>query len=136
MQNHNLTEAPIKNLIRKIATPVVIGFFFNTMFNVVDTYFGGQISTQALAALSLSFPVFFLIVIFDAGISTGTTALLANIIGEQDMPKVKRYVGQVLSFGILISILLTILGLILAPSIFKLLGADGEYLAIALSYMH
>ena len=115
---------------------VVIGFFFNTMFNVVDTYFGGQISTQALAALSLSFPVFFLIVIFDAGISTGTTALLANIIGEQDMPKVKRYVGQVLSFGILISILLTILGLILAPSIFKLLGADGEYLAIALSYMN
>lgn len=136
MQNHSLTEEPIKNLIKKIATPVAIGFFFNTMFNVVDTYFGGQISTQALAALSLSFPVFFLIVIFDAGISTGTTALLANIIGAQDMTKVKKYVGQVLSFGIIVSILLTILGLMLAPSIFKLLGAEGEYLTIALSYMN
>jgi Na+-driven multidrug efflux pump len=43
-------------LIRALAVPASIGFFFNTMFNVVDTYFGGRISTQALAALSLSFP--------------------------------------------------------------------------------
>ena len=136
MNDHSLTEAPIKSLIKKIATPVAIGFFFNTMFNVVDTYFGGQISTQALAALSLSFPVFFLIVIFDSGTSTGTTALLANIIGEKDTPKAQKYVGQVLSFGIIISVVTTVLGLLLAPSIFRLLGAEGEYLSIALSYMN
>lgn len=132
----NLTTAPIKGLIRKMAIPVAIGFFFNTMFNVVDTYFGGQISTQALAALSLSFPVFFLIIIFDSGTSTGMTALLANIIGEGNTAKVKEYVGQVISFGIIISIILTAGGLLLAPSMFRLLGAQGEYLAIALSFMN
>lgn len=136
MNDHSLTEAPIKSLIKKIATPVAIGFFFNTMFNVVDTYFGGQISTEALAALSLSFPVFFLIVIFDSGTSTGTTALLANIIGEKDTPKAQRYVGQVLSFGVIMSVITTVLGLLLAPGIFRLLGAEGEYLSIALSYMN
>lgn len=135
MQNNNLTEAPIKGLVKKIATPVVIGFFFNTMFNVVDTYFGGQISTEALAALSLSFPVFFLIIIFSSGTATGTTALLANIIGEKDVPKEKKYVGQTLSFGLIISIVLTAFGLLLSPSIFRLLGAQGEYLKIALSYI-
>lgn len=136
MHNNDLTEAPIRSLIKKIAVPVSIGFFFNTMFNVVDTYFGGQVSTQALAALSLSFPVFFLLIIFDSGTSTGTTALLANILGEKNIEKAKRYTGQVLSFGIIISIIVTAIGLLSAPSIFRLLGAEGEYLSIALSYMN
>lgn len=136
MINNDLTTGPVKGLIRKMAIPVAIGFFFNTMYNVVDTYFGGQISTEALAALSLSFPVFFLIIIFSAGISTGTTALLANIIGEGNTAKVKVYIGQVISFGLIASIFLTLLGLLLAPSIFRLLGAEGEYLAIALSYIN
>jgi hypothetical protein len=48
--SRDLTEAPVQDLIRKMALPASIGFFFNTMYNVVDTYFGGQISTTALAA--------------------------------------------------------------------------------------
>jgi putative MATE family efflux protein len=136
MKDNNLTEAPIKGLIRKMSVPVAIGFFFNTMFNVVDTYFGGRISTEALAALSLSFPVFFLLIIFDSGTSTGTTALLANIIGERNTDKAKKYVGQVLSFGVIVSVVVTVIGLLLSPSIFRLLGAEGEYLTMALSYMN
>ena len=49
--SRELTEAPVQGLIRKMALPASIGFFFNTMYNVVDTYFGGQISTTALAAM-------------------------------------------------------------------------------------
>src|SRR5712672_839656 len=133
MQDHDLTEAPIKGLIRKMAVPVAIGFFFNTMYNVVDTYFGGRVSTEALAALSLSFPVFFLIIIFDSGISTGTTALLANVIGEGNRDKAKHYVGQIISFGLIASVIVTFVGLLVSPAIFRLLGAEGEYLTVALS---
>src|SRR5579863_7277196 len=125
MADNDLTGGPIKSLIRTIALPVIVGFFFNTMYNVVDTYFGGQISTQALAALSLSFPVFFLIIIFDSGTSTGTTALLANSIGAGDAAQTKKYVGQILSFGVIISAVVTILGLAVSPAIFRLLGAQG-----------
>lgn len=57
-----LTTRPIPALIREIAVPASVGFFFNTMFNAVDTWYGGRISTQALAALSLSLPAFFLII--------------------------------------------------------------------------
>ena len=41
----DLTTDPIPGLVRKIAVPASIGFFFNTMYNVVDTYFAGFIST-------------------------------------------------------------------------------------------
>ena len=135
MLNHDLTTAPIKGLIRKIAMPVVIGFFFNTMFNVVDTYFGGQISPTALAALSLSFPIFFLIIIFDAGMSTGITALIANALGAKKHEEVEKYTAQAISFGIIISIFLTIGGILISPILFKVLGAQGEYLRLAMDYI-
>ena len=47
----NLTKDPIPNLIKKIAIPASIGTFFQTMFNIVDVYFAGKISPEALSAL-------------------------------------------------------------------------------------
>ncbi len=136
MNEHDLTTAPIPGLVKKIAVPAVVGFFFNTMFNVVDTYFGGQVSTEALAALSLSFPVFFIIIALDSGIGTGATALISNALGAKDISEAKKYSSQAFSFGFIASVILTVVGLLLAPSIFKLLGANDSYLAIALSYMN
>ncbi|HEY4512297.1 MAG TPA: MATE family efflux transporter [Candidatus Paceibacterota bacterium] len=133
-EDHDLTIAPIPKLIAHIAWPVCIGFFFNTMFNVVDTYFGGKISTSALAAMSLSFPVFFLIIIFDSGISTGTTAVIANAVGAKE--DTKKYAAQSISFGLIVSCLVTLGGLLFAPSLFRLLGASGEYLELALQYIN
>jgi len=53
MQKDNgLTTKPIPGLIAQLAIPASIGMFFNTMYNVVDTYFSGLISTEAIAALS------------------------------------------------------------------------------------
>lgn len=133
IEHKDLTTEPIPKLIKQIALPVCIGFFFNTMFNVVDTYFGGQISTVALAAMSLSFPVFFLIIIFDSGISTGTTAVIANALGAKE--DAQKYAAQSISFGLIVSCIVTLTGLLLAPSLFMLLGASGEYLSLALQYM-
>jgi len=133
---NNLIREPIPKLIKQISVPVMIGFFFNTMFNVVDTYFGGKISTQALAALSLSFPVFFLIIIFDSGISTGTTAVIANALGAGEREKAKKYAAQSISFAFIVSIFVTIFGLIVSPSIFRLLGAKEAYLSLSLSFMN
>jgi putative MATE family efflux protein len=135
-QDNDLTRKPIPTLIRAIAVPASIGFFFNTMFNVVDTYYGGQLSTDALAALSLSFPVFFMIIALGSGIATGTTALISNAIGEGDLEKAFDYIGQAISFTILFGIAMTIVGLPASSALFKILGAKGHYLDLALSYMN
>jgi Na+-driven multidrug efflux pump len=55
----DLVKDPIPRLIRQIAVPASVGFFFNTMYNVVDTFFAGLDSTDALAALAVSFPDLF-----------------------------------------------------------------------------
>ncbi len=133
--NQGLTTAPIPGLIRTLAVPASIGFFFNTMFNVVDTYFGGQISTQALAALSLSFPVFFIIISVVNGVSTGVTALIGSALGAEKQDDACTLSIQGLSFGLVTSVALTFIGLALSPILFRLLGADEEYLHDCLLYM-
>ncbi|MHB8058038.1 MAG: MATE family efflux transporter [Desulfuromonadaceae bacterium] len=132
----DLISAPIPQLVRRLAIPAGTGFFFNTMFNVVDTWYGGQLSTTALAAMSLSFPVFFLILAVGSGVSSGATTLIGNALGRKNSDEARRYLSQSLSFALLHALLLTVIGLALAPRIFVLMGARGEYLAHALSYMN
>ncbi|MGD9319339.1 MAG: MATE family efflux transporter, partial [Desulfobacteraceae bacterium] len=101
MENEiQLTTQPIAKLLRQIAIPVSIGLFFHTMFNVVDTFFGGLISTQTLAALSLSFPVFFIIIAVGNGFSTGTTALIGNALGAGNRDEARLFGIQGITFGV------------------------------------
>lgn len=132
----NLLKDPIPDLFKAIAVPASVGYFFNTMYNVVDTYYAGQLSVDAIAALSISFPVFFLIIALGAGISQGTTAILSNVMGEEDSGESVRYAHQAVVFGLGMSAVLTVLGLLASPSLFRLLGAEEEYLETALAYMN
>ncbi len=133
----NLTQDPIPRLVRGIALPASIGYFFNTMFNFVDTYFAGQISTDALAALSLSFPVFFIVLAMGAGIGQGATALIANALGANDTERARVIFSQAIVFSIGAGAVLTIAGLAAAPSLFRQLGAEeAGYLDMSLEYMN
>ena len=132
----DLTSAPVRLLVRRLAIPAGTGFFFNTMFNVVDTWYGGRLSTKALAAMSLSFPVFFIILSIGSGVSSGATALIGNALGRNEADEAQTYIRQSLSFTLIHALLLTATGLLLAPGIFGMMGARGEYLTHALSYMN
>ena len=132
----DLVKDPIPRLIRQIAIPASVGVFFSTMFNVVDTLFAGLDSTDALAALAVSFPIFFIIIALGAGIGQGTTALIANATGEGDLHKAHHLSLQSISFGILLSVPLTLLGLWSAPFLFRFLGAEERHLSLSLAYMN
>lgn len=132
----NLTEDPIPKLIRQIAIPASVGFFFNTMYNIVDTWFAGRVSTEAQAALSVSFPVFFIIIAVGSGLGQGGTALISNALGEKNHDKAQHYALQSVTFGILLGLILTVAGLMSAPWMFRQLGASESYLETSLLYMN
>lgn len=129
------TESSISSLIGKLAIPTSVGFLFNTMFNVVDTYYAGEISTLAQAGLAISFPVFFIIVSVGMGIGTGTTALISNALGRRDEESAKLYARQAIVFGFVLSVVLAVVGYITVPYLFKFMNAEGETLQMALEYM-
>ena len=136
MIQRDLLKDPVPQLVRGIAIPASIGFFFNTMYNFVDTYCAGLISTDALAALSLSFPVFFLLLSAGSGLSQGTTALMANALGRKEKHEARSLFAQATLIAVGAGILLSIVGFFLAPTLFGFLGAEGDYLKTALSYMN
>jgi putative MATE family efflux protein len=131
----SLTTDPIPQLTWRIALPMSVGMFFNTMYNVVDTLCAGWLGTDALAALSLSFPVFFLVIAVGSGISQGTTALMANALGAGDTAEARRIFAQAVVFAGVAGVVLSVAGWFAAPALFRMLGAEGGYLATALAYM-
>ncbi len=106
------------------------------MFNIVDTMWAARIDTEAVAALSLSLPVFFIISSLASGIATGSTALMGAALGAGDRDKASLTAVQMLGFGVLVSALLAWFGLTFSPPIFAWLGAEDSYLATCLAYMN
>ena len=135
LKTRDLTTGSIPLHIRDIALPSSIGLFFQTMYNVVDSFWAGQLSTVALAALGLSFPVFLLIIATGGGLSRGASALIANAIGAKEPEKQKRFVAQSYSLALTLAAVLTTTGFLTSTPIFRLMGAEGEYLAAAQAYM-
>ncbi|WP_345977722.1 MATE family efflux transporter [Sulfurimonas sp. HSL3-7] len=130
----DLTRGNIKDHMKTLAIPATIGFLFHTLYNVTDTYFAGQVSTQALAALSLSFPVFFMVIAVAGGMSEALTALVGNALGENEKEKAAHYAKNGLLFGLLLSLLLTAVGVFSVPFLMQQLGAEGSYLEQAVGY--
>lgn len=133
--DHLLTEE-IPTLLKQIAIPASTGMFFNTMYNVVDTFYAGLISTTAIAAMSLSFMIFFLIIGFGYGFSSAITALIGNAFGRKKHLLASIYAHKGLVFIPLLGVFLSLLGFVFSPFLFKLLGASNEYLSICLEYMN
>ena len=96
----SLTEDPIVQLFIRIAIPSSVGTIFQTLYNIVDTYFAGKISAEALSAIAQTFPVFFIIIAMGVGLSIGITALIANSLGE----KKDKEASYILAQGIILSI--------------------------------
>lgn len=131
-----LTTDPIRGLLWRIGIPSSVGMFFNTMYNFVDTYCAGLLSTDALAALSLSFPVFFVLLAVGSGLSQGTTALLGNCLGAGQRAEARWFFAQAVTLATVAGVILGVVGLLMAPWLFRRLGATGDYLRVALAYMN
>ena len=132
----DLTSGKISSHFIRMSLPASIGFIFNTLYNITDTYFGGQISTEALAGLSLSFPAFFIILAVGSGIGTASVALISNAVGSGDNSKSVTYFIQSLMFSLFVSFLLLLTGDHLVLFLLKVMGASGDILKHSFSYMN
>ena len=130
----NILIDDIKKLIKKLALPAMIGTLFQTLYNIVDTFFAGKISAEALSALSKSFPVYFIIIATSIGVTVAGTSLIGNSIGEKNEKNSLFYFSHIIYFGILISIIITFIGLNFSVDIFKLMGSSEYVTNLGLQY--
>ncbi len=130
----NILTDDIKKLIRKLAIPAIVGTLFQTLYNVVDTFFAGKISPEALSALSKSFPVYFIIIATSIGVTVAGTSLIGNSIGEKNEKNSIFYFSHIIYFALIISVFITFLGLNFSDDIFILMGSTDRVTELGLEY--
>ena len=131
----DLTKDNIPTLIRQIAIPSSIGTLFQTLYNIVDVKFAGLISPDAITAIAKSFPIYFIIIGFTAGLSIGVTALISNAIGKNDEKKASLLLAQAILTSLIISFLVTLVGIYGTGPILKFLKTNPEIIFYAKNYM-
>jgi len=131
----DLTKDNIPTLIRQIAIPSSIGTLFQTLYNIVDVKFAGLISPDAITAIAKSFPIYFIIIGFTAGLSIGVTALISNAIGKNDEKKASLLLAQAIITSLIISFLVTLVGIYGTGPILKFLKTNPEIIFYAKDYM-
>ena len=130
----NLLKDNIPDLVKKLAIPASVGTLFQTFYNIVDTFFAGKISPEALSALSKSFPIYFIIIATSIGVSVAGTSLIGNSIGENNKKNVLFYFSHIIIYGLIISVIITFLGLNYAEKVFYLMGSTSEVTNLGTSY--
>jgi len=130
-----LTKDPIWLLLRKVTIPASVGSLFQTFYNLVDTWFAGRISAEAIGAIAKSFPIYFTIIAIGVGLSAGTNTLIGNNIGSKNIKKASLFIAQSIIYAIVLSILVTLFGLNVSDFLLSLMGADEEGIILSRKYL-
>ncbi|MBW2992028.1 MATE family efflux transporter [Candidatus Woesearchaeota archaeon] len=138
MDSHKfiLEEKNINRVILTLSWPMVIAFLLQTSFNIVDGIFVGKLSTEALAAVSISFPVFFLMISLAGGLGIGTTSLIARSIGSKFYNKANNVAVHALLLAVVLYIFFSVTGLLFGKQLFSLISSDAALLPLVLEYMN
>ena len=134
-QTYDLSKGSIPGHFRRMAVPTAIGMVFTTLYNVVDMYFAGLISTDALAGLAISFQVFFILISIGFGVNSAMGALVGNAIGARRPRRAKRVACQGLSYAAIASLLIGALGFFASPALVAAVSESGPYRDAANDYL-
>lgn len=131
----SLTEGVIWKKLLLFAIPIFIGNVFQQLYNTVDSLIVGRFADRnALAAVSSSGSLIFMMVGFFNGIAMGAGVVISRYYGAKKYDKVHEAVHTDLAFGFIAGIVLTILGVVLTPQILILMGTPDEVLPKSILY--
>lgn len=131
----NITEGVIWKQLLSFFFPILLGTFFQQMYNTVDTIIVGRfVGTQALAAVGSTGALISLLNGFFVGLSSGATVLVSQFFGASDRSGVKKAVHTGIGLALVLGLLITLLGLCFGPRILQMMKTPEDCLAGAVVY--
>ena len=116
--------------------PLIATNILQNLSGTINTIFVGQMmGVDAIAAVSVFFPILFFLLAFVIGISAGTTVLVGQAWGAQNLEKVRCVIGSTLFITLIGGTLIAILGLVFAEQILNVLGTDPKVMHLSLPYV-
>lgn len=130
-----LTEGPIWRQLIAFAIPIFLGNLFQQLYNTADSMIVGNfVGSNALAAVSSSGNLIFLLVGFFNGMAMGAGVVIARYYGARKKEEVERAVHTMAAFGLAAGILLTVIGMALTPYILRMMGTPEDVLLDSVLY--
>src|SRR5690606_8857460 len=133
-QKNKLTEGKILTSLLTLALPIILANILQSAYQLIDTFWLGRLGSHAVAAVSLSFPLLFLVISVGAGLTLAGTVLVAQYKGAENQKLIDFISSQSVSLIFLTSIVLALVSYFTAEPLMKLIGAGPEIYDDAVIY--
>ncbi len=130
-----LTQTPVNRLIPRLAVPTIISMLVTGIYNTADTYFVGQISTQATAAVGLVFSVMAIIQAFGFFCGQGSGNYISRMLGAGEKKEANEAASTGFAMALIIGLLFAAVGISFVKPIAVFIGATPTTLSDAVTYM-
>lgn len=132
---NTLTEGPIWKNILLFALPILLGNLFQQFYNTFDAWcVGNFLGEDALAAVSSSGSLIFMLVGFFNGVAMGAGVIIARDYGARHYADVRRAIHTDVAFGLVAGVLLSVVGVAFSPTILRWMGTPEDVLPQSVSY--
>src|SRR6201996_5708173 len=131
-----ILEGPIGTALIRLAIPIILGNLLQTGYQLTDAFWVGRLGAAAVAAVSVSFPLTFLVIALGAGLAMAGATLSAQYMGAGRQDLVNHVAAQTMMMVALTSALLGAAGYGLAPYLLELLKVAPDVYRGALGFMH
>ncbi len=131
---HNYTEGSIRKAVFLLAIPMIMEMIMESVFAVVDIFFVGRLGNEAVATVGLTESVLSLVYSVAIGITMAATALVARRVGEKNFVEAAHVGMQTILFAVVLSIIISIAGILSASHILHLMGGSDKMIADNIYY--
>lgn len=118
-----------------LSLPLLVGMLVQSLYNIVDTAFVGRLGADSIAALTFSWPLFFILMALNGGVATGMGSRISRFLGERKKSSAENTALHGILLSIIASFIIFIPGIIFLKPIFYLFGATNSVVILAISYM-
>ena len=130
-----LLEGPIFRSLLQLTIPIVLATILQSAYQLTDAFWVGRLGGYAVAAVTVSFPLMFLMIALGAGMAIAGSTLIAQYFGARNGPMVNHVAAQTLLMVALASVVFGTIGYSMAPAVLNAMGVEPEVLPAATQFM-
>ena len=133
-QEQEFTTGSIRRAIFMLSIPMILEMLMESIFALVDIFYVSRVSVNAVATIGLTESVITLVYAVAIGLSMAATAIVARRVGEKDLEGASQSAVQVILLGIVVSLLVSVIGVFYAKEILGLMGAEPDLISEGYGY--
>ena len=131
-----MTEGSIPGQMLRFAAPLFLGNLFQQLYNTADALIvGNMLGSDALAAVSATGTLVFLIISLFVGIAAGSGVLISRYYGAQDYEKLEKAVHTNVAFSLVAGLLMTVFGVAFTPWMLRAMGTPEDVMDLSATYI-